>query len=73
MNCPYCSKIMEKGVIESPQEINWKHKRKLFGTKLCNPDAVVLSPASFFNGAAVTAFICEDCEKVIIDYKKDDN
>ena len=31
MNCPYCGKEMEKGVIQSPHEINWKKKKAFIG------------------------------------------
>ncbi len=29
MNCPYCNIEMEKGVIQSEQEIAWKRKKAL--------------------------------------------
>ena len=61
MKCPYCEKEMEQGFIQSPHEISWKKgdKRPLF---------VILSELSFMKGSAVTAFLCRDCQKVIIDY-----
>ena len=33
MKCPYCNNEMEKGLIQSPQEISWLkgEKRKFFG------------------------------------------
>jgi len=29
MNCPYCNKEMEHGVIQSPQEISWNRKKHI--------------------------------------------
>ena len=70
MKCPYCNKEMEKGLIESPHEINWKkrEKRSLFGNADFHNDAVVLSELSYLKGSAVVAYLCRECEKVIIDY-----
>lgn len=31
MKCPYCSKEMELGVIQSPNEIAWQKDKHLFG------------------------------------------
>ena len=53
MKCPYCGNEMEQGFIQSPQEISWKKGDK-------RPFLV--------KGSAVTAFLCRDCKKVIIDY-----
>ena len=37
MQCPYCGKAMEKGLIQSPQEIAWLkgEKRPLLGAGCC--------------------------------------
>ena len=49
MNCPYCNEKMEKGLIQSPQEISWLkgEKRKMFGRAEFHKDSVVLSKLSF--------------------------
>ena len=62
MKCPYCEKEMEQGFIQSPHEISWKKgdKRPLFGRAQFHEGSV--------KGSAVTAFLCRDCQKVIIDY-----
>ncbi len=69
MICPYCGKEMEQGVIENQHEINWKHERHLFGNAMFHEGSVILSQRSFLTGSAVIAFLCRDCEKVVIDYK----
>ena len=70
MKCPYCEKQMEKGMIQSPHELNWRsgEKRKLFGASVLHPNSVVLSEFSYLRGSAVTAWCCQACQKVIIDY-----
>ena len=70
MKCPYCEKEMEQGFIQSPHEISWKkgYKRPLFGRAQFHEGSVILSELSFMKGSAVTAFLCRDCQKVIIDY-----
>lgn len=68
MNCPYCSREMESGVIQSPNEIAWKKRKALiFGAAMLQEGSVVLSELSFFRGSCVTAYLCRPCGKVIID------
>lgn len=67
MNCPYCNKEMEKGVIQSPQEISWQKKRFLIGAAEFHEGSVVLAEFSFLRGSCVTAYLCRQCGKVVID------
>ena len=69
MNCPYCGREMELGVIQSPQEISWKKgvKRPLAGRAQFHDGSIVLSELSLMKGSAVKAFLCRTCMKVIID------
>lgn len=67
-HCPYCGGPMEDGVIQSPQEINWKRKRHFFGRARFHEGSVVLSRLSFSKGSAVQAYLCRDCRRVIIHY-----
>ena len=73
MKCPYCGKEMELGLISSPRELSWiKGKKKpYFGRAEFHDGAVVLSELSFIKGSAVAAYLCRNCEKVIIDYSKE--
>ena len=70
MICPYCGKEMEKGLIQSPQEIAWLKgdKKHMFGRAGLHEGSVVLSRLSVMKGSAVTAYLCRDCKKVLIDY-----
>ena len=70
MKCPYCGREMEKGLIESRHEINWKkrERRSFFGNADFYKGSVVLSELSFIKGSAVVAWLCRECKKVVIDY-----
>lgn len=67
MNCPYCNGEMEKGVIQSPHEISWKRKKSLIGAAELHEGSVVLAEFSFMKGSCVTAYLCRQCGKVVID------
>ena len=75
MKCPYCKKEMELGFIQSPQEISWKKgdKKPLLGRAQFHQGSVILSELSFLKGSAVTAFLCRECKKVIIDYSDENS
>ncbi len=68
MKCPYCNGEMELGVISSPHELSWTKgtKKHLFGASEFHEGSVVLSEFSFTKGSAVKAFLCRECETVII-------
>jgi len=72
MNCPYCSTLMEQGLIASAQELSWKSgsKRPFLNRADLFADSVLLAQHSFFRGAAVTAYLCRNCQKVVIDYSE---
>ncbi len=72
MQCPYCGKGMEKGLISSPQEIAWLkgEKKPLLGRAAFHDGSVVLSELSVMKGSAVTAYLCRECKKVLIDYSE---
>ena len=55
MLCPYCGKEMEKGLIQSPQELAWLkgEKRRLLSRAAFHKDSVVLSELSLLRGSAV--------------------
>lgn len=71
MKCPYCSNEMEKGIIQSPQEIAWNSKKRIFANSDFNDDSVVLSRLSMLKGSAVITYLCRDCKKIIIDYEEE--
>ena len=74
MKCPYCQKEMERGIIQSNNELNWikKDRKTFFGGSMWHDDSIVLSEWSLF-GSGVEAYVCKDCQKVIIDYSKEES
>ena len=70
MDCPYCGREMEFGIIHSPQELSWikGDRRRTFARADFHEGSVMLSQASFLNGSAAAAYACKGCKKVIIDY-----
>lgn len=70
MQCPYCSREMEIGLLSGPHEVSWfpGTKKPMFARAKFHDGSVVLSGPSMINGSAVTAWLCRGCEKVIIDY-----
>ena len=71
MICPYCGKEMEPGMITNYYEMTW-YKAGKRGKLTVRPknqeDSVLLSDMSLTRGSAVEAFLCRDCQKIIIDY-----
>ena len=68
MNCPYCGREREPGVIQSPQELAWKKRRAaLLGAAELQEGSVMLAEVSFGKGSCVTAYLCRVCGKVILD------
>lgn len=70
MKCPYCDKEMEKGLIQSPQELSWLkgEKRKFAARSFLHEGSVVLSSLSMMKGSACVAYNCLSCRKIVIDY-----
>jgi hypothetical protein len=69
MKCPYCDAEMEQGVIQSPHEISWDKKKRIFGRAEFHEGAIVLSELSILRGSAVIAHCCRKCEKIVINFK----
>lgn len=77
MNCPYCSRSMERGLIYSPYELSWtpgdklplrsKFRHLLSRTGAMEKKDVVLAPYEPFQGSRVEAWLCRACGKVVID------
>lgn len=70
MKCPYCETEMERGVIQSPQELSWKKKRKIIARAKFYEDSIVLSKLSLMKGSAIISHLCRTCERIVIDYKE---
>ena len=74
MLCPYCSKEMEEGIIESPNAIVWE-KGLVKGSPIrlrnaVSEDVIMFSkrPWHELYNPTVIAYAWKDCKKIIIDY-----
>lgn len=67
MKCPYCSKEMEIGVLQSGQIILWAKKKHHLS--LNAKDGEVELGRNYMGGCSLTACICKSCKKVIVDYE----
>ena len=68
MNCPYCGKEMEKGLIESPEPINFmKEVRAVNRPKEKNGEFNLTKPG-FGRHAHIDVYLCRDCRKMVIEY-----
>lgn len=70
MDCPYCGKEMEPGMITSINQIAWYKEGKRGKLTAYPPDqdgSVVLSEHSVLKGSAVETYLCRECQKVVID------
>ncbi len=72
MECPYCEKIMDLGVIYGGRyEPKWipKEKDKGFGMFL-NPFVKGVKVSNDDIGNRIESYYCKDCNKIIIDVPK---
>lgn len=70
MNCPYCGKEMRLGQICAGNLLTWtpdgEHARG--GTRWAkSPNSIVLAKYYLLTQAAVDAYYCEECKKIVID------
>jgi hypothetical protein len=68
-NCPRCGKPMRAGYIQCGNRIAWVPKvSKLSVEPSLQKEAVVLSKQNRFQINVVRAYLCEDCQHVLIIY-----
>ena len=68
MNCPYCGKPMEKGVIESSEPINFLKEVHMINQPNESKGEFNLARPAFARRTSVEVWLCRDCRKIIIDY-----
>jgi len=70
MKCPYCEKDMRPGSIGADNLLSWmpEGERATGGTRWAkSPNSIVLAKYYLLSPAAVQAFYCPDCKKIVID------
>lgn len=66
MKCPVCGKEMEQGFLQGNQRIAWV-KRK-HSVSILPREGEVLLENKTFGSFLFPAWICKECQKVILDY-----
>ena len=70
MVCPYCQQEMKIGHIPPNREIRWyPGEVKSVGLYGKKKESVLLAHALRSPDKCLLAYLCENCHKVIIDYK----
>ena len=70
MNCPYCGNHMALGRIEAENLLQWipEGERSRGGTKWAkSPNSIVLAKYYLIAPAAVEAYYCGKCRKIVIE------
>ncbi len=68
MECPYCGKAMEKGLIESSEPINYMKEVRIVNRAKESKGEFNLAKAPMGGRAVVDVWLCRDCRKIVIDY-----
>ena len=65
MKCPYCSNEMKKGFLQSRDGLGWSQKKRIIAAF---SELFADQPL----GKTVVAYLCGDCQKIVIDYNNDE-
>ena len=68
MNCPYCGKVMEKGLIESSEPINFMKNVRFVNRADERKGEFNLATPPFSGRASVDVWLCRNCRKLVIDF-----
>ena len=68
MNCPYCGKDLEKGMIISSEPINFMKEVRFINQPKKSKGEFNLATPPFGGRAQVDVFLCRECRKIVIDY-----
>ena len=66
MQCPYCGREMELGIIASPEPINWLKEEHFVNRPKAEAGELSLAKATWAKRATLDAWLCRDCHKIII-------
>ena len=70
MNCPYCGKPMQSGYLQSGQRMIWSPEKKE-GVHLPGGETDFYISKGFWNGCYAESWYCVDCNKLVMDVKRD--
>ena len=70
MDCPYCNKHMQNGVVEADgrQGLRWinDNQKISFTQRLFNEGKSIIAKRNLFGPAKLTGHRCDGCNKIII-------
>jgi hypothetical protein len=66
MKCPCCHNQMEQGYLQTGQRIAWT--KKIHKISLCPQKGEILLANNVFQGAHFQAYVCKQCQKIVLDY-----
>ncbi len=70
MKCPWCDEEMVQGVLQSAEEIYFtKRERKIILKAIVKNGDIVLNDRDT-SKATCTAYNCPKCERIVVDYGK---
>jgi len=65
MNCPYCGKPMEEGVLNSRGPVHWSESASGLSVPTQRGDVIL---GKLLGALRPKAWLCRDCRKVVVDY-----
>ena len=65
MNCPYCGKPMEEGVLNSRSPVHWSESASGLSFPTNRSDVILGKALGILRPKA---WLCRDCRKVVVDY-----
>ena len=68
MECPYCRKTMESGLIVSSEPIGFMKEVRFINKANEKKGEFNLAKPPFGGRASVKVWLCRGCRKIIIDY-----
>ena len=68
MNCPYCGKEMERGLIESSEPINFLKKVRFVNQPKKDEGEFMIAKPPFGGRASVDVCLCRVCRAIILKY-----
>lgn len=72
MKCPYCDEEMQIGCIQCRDGVYWcEKKRPVAAVSIGGGRKIKLMDDSYngpFSGASTSAWLCEKCRKIVIEY-----
>ena len=72
MKCPYCEQELKQGYVQCRDGLHWTPKKQMVAalSSLGKGAVAIGNEEGYMANSCATAFLCENCETVIIRYGK---